>query len=300
MFSQRFGRLITAMVTPFCEADLSIDNQALEKLIEHLIKNNTTSLLITGTTGENPTLTHAEETQLLRTCKSIIKGRIPIIFGAGSNCTKTCIEASKNAMENGADAIMLVSPYYNKPSQDGMFCHFSEVAKEVDLPIILYNNPGRTSSYIQATTIAKLHEKHKNIQAIKESRSDNCLDTLTQLQIIVPNFEIYSGDDSLIIPVLGLGGVGIVSVASHVVGSQMKILIEKFFSGDFTEAAKDFNKLYPLFRSLFASPSPGPIKYLLSELKICSSKVRLPLTEPPDSIKQSLKEIFSEVARIKL
>lgn len=301
MFSDKFGRLITAMITPFSSKteEREVDFEALEKLIEHLIKTGSTSLLITGTTGENPTLSHEEEWQLLKRTKEIVNNRVPVIFGSGSNSTKTTIETSKKAVELGADAVMLVSPYYNKPSQEGLFSHFAKVAEAVDVSILLYNNPGRTCSYIQASTIAMLNQKYPNIKAIKESRSENALDTITQLRIIAPNVEIYSGDDSMILPVLALGGVGIVSVASHITGLQITEMMNEFLSGRYERAEKIFNTFYPLFRGLFTAPSPAPVKYLLSELNICDESVRLPLTEAPENVKQSLKEIFSEVTGIK-
>ena len=296
-FSEKFGKLITAMVTPF-QDNYSIDFKALEVLIEHLIKTGSTSILITGTTGENPTLTYEEEWELLKACKNIINNRVPIIFGAGSNCTKTSIEVAKKAVSNGVDAIMLVAPYYNKPNQDGLFEHFCAITKEINnTPVLLYNNPGRTCSYIQSGTIAKLHETCPNIQAIKESRSEQAIDTITQLRIIAPSFEIYSGDDGLILPVLALGGVGLVSVASHLVGKELTFLMNSFLCGNHEEASEKFNKLYPLIRSLFSSTSPGPVKYLLSEKNICKPYLRLPLTQPADKIKESLKEIFEEISK---
>lgn len=295
MFSQKFGRLITAMVTPFKGEDREIDFEGLESLIDHLIKSGSTSLLITGTTGENPTLNHDEEWSLLKNTISIVKGRVPIIFGAGSNSTKTTASVSEEAVKNGADAVMLVVPYYNKPNQEGIFEHYSYVAERVKCPILLYNNPGRTCSYINADTIMRLNQKYPHIQAIKESRSDTALDTITELQSKAPNIEIYSGDDSLILPILSLGGVGVVSVASHIVGEQMKELVNDFLSGAYEKSCDKFNKLFPLFKALFSSPSPGPVKFLLSEMGVCNSMLRLPLTEPSEEVKEDLLKILSMV-----
>ncbi len=292
MFSAKFGRLITAMVTPF-QKDLSLDFDSLERLIEHLIQNKTTSLLITGTTGENPTLTYAEEWELLKTTKSIVKGRIPIIFGAGSNSTQTACETSCKAEELGADAILSICPYYNKPNQEGIFAHFSAIASSVKLPIILYNNPGRTCSSLEATTVFKLNEKFTSICAIKESSGS--LDAITQLKLKTEKVEIYCGDDNLILPALSVGAVGAVSVTSHIAGLMLNNLIEKFLNGNNQEAVKIHSKLFNLFKILFSSPSPGPVKYLLKEMGICEDYLRLPLTPPTETVRNSLKQIFNEL-----
>lgn len=290
MFSAKFGHLITAMVTPFDE-ELNIDYLALEKLIEHLIKTGTTGLLITGTTGENPTLTYNEEWELLRATKAIVKNRIPIMFGAGSNCTRTAVETSLKAQENGADAIMSVSPYYNKPNQEGTFQHFAKIAEAVKLPILLYNNPGRTCSFIEVDTIKSLNERYPNICAVKESSGQ--LDPFAQMSLKAPAVEVYCGDDNLTLPALSVGAVGVVSVASHLVGSQIKDLIENFQKGKVKEAKKIHYELFPLFKALFTSPSPGPTKYLLSKSRICKPYLRLPLTEPAQDVRNTLDQVIS-------
>ncbi|MDJ0626203.1 MAG: 4-hydroxy-tetrahydrodipicolinate synthase [Candidatus Caenarcaniphilales bacterium] len=293
MFSEKFGRLITAMVTPF-NHDLSIDFDSLEKLINHLIETGTESILVSGTTGENPTLTHDEEWILLRKTKEIINGRIPIIFGAGSNSTKTATESSLKAQEEGADGIMSVCPYYNKPNQEGIIAHFSAVAEAVDLPILIYNNPGRTGSYIEANAVSFLNKKFSNISAVKESSGS--LDFFVNSKIENPNVEVYCGDDYLTLPSLSVGSVGVVSVASHFVGKDIRELIETFLTGKNSEAAKIHTKLFPLYKALFKSPSPGPTKYILSKLGVIKSYVRLPITQPAESVRNSLDEFVNEIA----
>ncbi len=292
MFSTQFGLLTTAMITPF-KQNLEIDYEALEKLINHLIVNGSDSLLITGTTGENPTLEYEEEWELLNKTKEIVQKRVPIMFGAGSNSTKTAIQVSVQAEKLGADAILSVAPYYNKPNQDGIFAHFSEIAKAVKLPIMLYNNPGRTCSHIFPETALALNEQFGHINAIKESSGS--LDLLTQFRLTAPNLEVYCGDDNLILPSLAVGAVGAVSVSSHLAGKQIKNLIQNFFNGKMSEAVKIHYKLFPLFKAAFSSPSPGPIKYALSELKICEPYLRLPLTETAQDVRDSLNEILKNL-----
>jgi 4-hydroxy-tetrahydrodipicolinate synthase len=292
MFSSQFGQLITAMVTPFQE-DRSIDYVSLEKLLEHLIKTGSDSILITGTTGENPTLTHDEEWELLTTTKAIVKGRVPILFGAGSNCTRTAVEVSQKAQQHGADGVLSVVPYYNKPNQEGIFAHFAEIAKAIDIPVMLYNNPGRTCVGIDVSSVRELVKKHSNIIAMKESSGS--LDSITLLQTQVPEIEVYCGDDNLILPSLSVGAAGAVSVASHLVGNDIKALSQNFIQGKVLEAAKIHNKLFPLFKAIFSSPSPGPVKYALSELGICKPYLRLPLTEPAQIVRDSLNQIMADI-----
>jgi 4-hydroxy-tetrahydrodipicolinate synthase len=296
MFREKFGVLITAMVTPFNE-DLSIDYKSLEKIIDHLIQSGSTSILITGTTGENPTLTHEEEWELLKRTKeitqAITKAQVPILFGAGSNCTRTAIEVSKKAEELGADGILSVSPYYNKPNQEGIFAHFAEIAKGVNLPIVLYNNPGRTCSSIEPETVYELNKNYPNIVAVKESSGS--LDNFTWLSLKAPNIEIYCGDDNLILPSIAIGSQGAISVTSHIAGTEIRNIIDLVGNDKVKEAAKIHSKLFPLFKAAFSSPSPGPIKYALSQLGLCKPYLRLPLTEPATSVRDSLRQILTDL-----
>lgn len=282
------GEVITAMITPF-NKDLSIDYKALEKLVNHLIETGSDAILVAGTTGETPTLSHEEEVELFKFVKKVVNGRVKIIMGAGSNSTQTAVESSKRAKELGADAILTVVPYYNKPSQKGMYEHFSAIAKAVDLPIILYNIKGRTGVDMQPKTIAKLAHEFKNIVAVKQSNSD--LDLISDMKKLCPeDFAIYSGDDSLTLPMLALGVHGVISVASHIEGKKIKEMITNFKNGNVKEALKLHLYLYPLFRKLFMAPNPVPVKAALARYGIINEYVRLPLVVLDEDEK---KELFS-------
>lgn len=282
------GEVITAMITPF-KKDLSIDYEALEKLINHLIKNGSDAILVAGTTGETPTLSHDEETELFKFVKKVVNGRVKIILGAGSNSTQTAVESSIKAQQLGADAILTVVPYYNKPSQKGMYEHFSAIAESVDLPVILYNIKGRTGVDMSPSTIAKLAKNHKNIVAVKQSNSD--LDLISDMKKLCPeDFAIYSGDDSLTLPMLALGVHGVISVASHLEGKKIKEMIVNFKNGKVKEALKLHLFLYPLFRKIFMAPNPVPVKAALARLGIIDEFVRLPLVALDEEEK---KELFA-------
>ena len=276
------GEIITAMVTPFKE-DLSIDYVALEKLINHLIETGTDAILVAGTTGETPTLTHEEEAELFLFVKKVVAGRVKVILNAGSNATHTAVESAKKAQELGADAILAVVPYYNKPSQKGIYEHFAAIASAVNLPVILYNIPGRTGVNMQPATVAKLANEFKNIVAVKQSNAD--LDLISDMKLLCPkDFVIYSGDDSLTLPMMSLGAYGVISVASHIVGKQMKKMISDFKSGKVEAATEEHLKLYPLFRN------PVPVKAALAKMGIVKEFVRKPLVVLDE---KEINELFS-------
>lgn len=282
------GKIITAMITPFNE-DLSIDYVALEKLINHLIETGTDSILVAGTTGETPTLTHEEEAELFLFVKKVVAGRVKVILNAGSNATHTAVESAKKAQELGADAILAVVPYYNKPSQKGIYEHFAAIASAVNLPVILYNIPGRTGVNMQPATVAKLANEFKNIVAVKQSNAD--LDLISDMKLLCPkDFVIYSGDDSLTLPMISLGAYGVISVASHIVGKQMKKMISDFKSGKVEAATEEHLKLYPLFRKLFFAPNPVPVKAALAKMGIVKEFVRKPLVVLDE---KEINELFS-------
>lgn len=282
------GEIITAMVTPFKE-DLSIDYAALEKLINHLIETGTDAILVAGTTGETPTLTHEEEAELFLFVKKVVAGRVKVILNAGSNATHTAVESAKKAQELGADAILAVVPYYNKPSQKGIYEHFAAIASAVNLPVILYNIPGRTGVNMQPATVAKLANEFKNIVAVKQSNAD--LDLISDMKLLCPkDFVIYSGDDSLTLPMMSLGAYGVISVASHIVGKQMKKMISDFKSGKVEAATEEHLKLYPLFRKLFFAPNPVPVKAALAKMGIVKEFVRKPLVVLDE---KEINELFS-------
>lgn len=284
------GEVITAMITPFNE-DLTIDYPSLKKLINHLIDTGSDAILVAGTTGETPTLSHEEEAHMFTFVKNAVEGRVKIIMGAGSNSTQTAVESSVMAKKLGADAILSVVPYYNKPSQKGMYEHFAAVAKAVDLPIILYNIPGRTGVNMQPATIAKLASEFTNIVALKQSNSD--LDLISDIKSLCPDdFTIYSGDDSLTVPMMSLGAHGVISVASHIEGKEIKEMVSAFKSGNNSEALKIHLKLYPLFKKLFMAPNPVPVKAALANLGIIKEYVRKPLVVLDEEEKKELLAII--------
>ena len=286
------GEVITAMITPFKE-DLSIDYKSFEKLIEHLINTGSDSILVAGTTGETPTLTHEEEAEMFNFVKKTVNGRVKLIMGAGSNSTETAVKSSIKAQEAGADAILTVVPYYNKPSQKGMYEHFSAIAKSVDLPVILYNIPGRTGVNMLPSTIAKLAGKFKNIVAVKQSNSD--LELISEIKMQSPSdFIIYSGDDSLTLPMMSLGAHGVISVDSHIAGKQIKEMISAFKNGRVQEALAMHLKLYPMFRKIFMAPNPVPINAALAEAGIIKNYVRKPLVVLDEQEKAELMSVVGE------
>ena len=289
------GEVITAMVTPFNEKR-EVDFDALSKLVEHLVNSSSDAILVAGTTGESPTLTHEEEYEILFEVKGKVSGARKIIMGAGSNCTRTAIESSKKAVELGADAILSVVPYYNKPNQQGIIEHFGAIAKAVDIPIIMYNIPGRTGVNMTPQTAAFLAKEYSNIVALKQSFPD--MDTITELRSLCPeDFAIYCGDDSLTLPMLSLGAHGVISVASHVVGDEIKSLIHNFKSGQIKAARNMHQNLYPLFRKLFMAPNPVPVKAVLSRLKIIENYVRRPLVELNEIERQELYDVLNNVLK---
>ncbi len=287
------GEVITAMVTPF-DKEKSVDYAALEKISKHLLNQSTDAIVVAGTTGESPTLTHEEEHEILYCVKSTISGQCKVIMGAGSNSTDTAVISSKKAQELGADAILSVVPYYNKPSQQGLKEHFGAIAKSVDLPIILYNIPGRSVIDMTPETIAFLAKEYPNIVAVKQSNPN--LDLISEIKMLAPDdFAIYSGDDSLTLPMLSLGAHGVVSVASHVVGKEIKSMVHNFKSGQVVPAANMHKILYPLFKKIFMAPNPTPIKALLSKIGLMQNSTRRPLVELDEQARLELLECLNEV-----
>lgn len=271
-----FGRLITAMVTPFKADGSAIDYDQLETLIEHLIKTGTTALVVAGTTGESPTLTEDEKKELLKRTISQVKGRVKVIMGTGSNITAKSIKATQEAEALGADGALVVAPYYNKPSQAGLLAHFGAIASASSLPVIVYNIPGRTGINIAVETIVELAQKHKNIAALKDSTGN--VDQASDIADRAPeHFRIYSGDDNLTLPFLSVGACGVISVASHLAGPEISEMMESFFAGKLDRARELHYKLMPLFKGLFIAPNPTCVKYLLGRRGLINDSLRLPL-----------------------
>lgn len=288
-----FGQLITAMITPFTE-DNQLDWESVEKILEHLIRTGSDSIVVVGTTGESPTLSVEEKLNLYRFAVQHANGRAKIIAGTGSNHTQQSVELTKEAEKIGVDGALLVVPYYNKPSQAGLYRHFEAISKGTNLPIMLYNIPGRTGINMTVDTMAQLSQL-ENIVAIKESSGD--LDQITQLISVLDNkkTKVYSGDDSLLLPILSVGGTGVVSVASHLVGRQMKEMINSFESGDVRKATTINQQLYPIFKGLFITSNPVPIKYALSQFGLGKPIVRSPLIELNESEKIEVNQWLRKI-----
>ena len=287
------GEVITAMVTPF-DKNREIDYNKVEELTKYLINNGSDTLLVAGTTGEGPTLTHEEEIEVLSTVKRANANKAKVIMNAGSNCTMTAIRTAKLAEKEDVDAILSVVPYYNKPSQKGMIEHFSAIAKSTNLPVIIYNIPSRTGVNMQPQTVAQLANEFDNIVGIKQSCGD--MDAITEMKLLCPeDFSIYSGDDSLTLPMLSLGARGVISVASHIFGSELKSMIRNYKTGEFLAALNMHKKLYPAFKKLFMAPNPVPVKAALAHKGIIEDTVRRPLVELSDNDKAELFKVLDSV-----
>ncbi|MBD8068245.1 4-hydroxy-tetrahydrodipicolinate synthase [Bacillus sp. PS06] len=269
-----FGKVSTAMVTPF-DSRGNIDFVKTTQLVNYLINNGTDSLVIAGTTGESPTLSSEEKIALFKHVVQVVDGRIPVIAGTGSNNTYASIELTKKAADTGVDAVMLVAPYYNKPCQEGLYQHFKKIAESTSLPVMIYNIPARSVVNISADVTIKL-SKIPNVIAVKEASGN--LDAITEIIANTDDdFSVYCGDDALTIPVMSIGGKGIVSVASHIMGNEMQEMISLFEKGQIAEAAKYHQRLLPIMKSLFKAPSPTPVKTALQLKGLDVGSVRLPL-----------------------
>ena len=280
------GEVITAMVTPFNEKR-EVDYEKVETLAYQLVNTGSDAIVVTGTTGESPTLTYEEEIEILCSAKRAVSNQGKVIMGTGSNSTETAVMMSKRAEKEGADAILSVVPYYNKPTQSGLIEHFSAVAEAVSIPVILYNIPSRTGINMAPETVKALARKYENIVALKQSSPD--MDAVTEIRTICPaDFAIYSGDDSLTLPMLSLGAHGVISVAAHLFGKEIKSMIRNFKTGDITTAKNMHIKLYPIFKKLFMAPNPVPVKAALAYKEIIEDFVRRPLVELTKSEKADL------------
>lgn len=280
-----FGKVATAMVTPFDHKG-NIDFEKTTQLINYLISNGSDALVIAGTTGESPTLSTEEKLALFRHSVKVVDGRVPVIAGTGSNNTYASIELTKKAEEIGVDAIMIVAPYYNKPNQEGLYQHFKTIAESTELPVMLYNIPGRSVINMSVETIVRLAEL-PNVVALKDASGD--LDAMTAIIAQTSDdFALYSGDDGLTLPVLAIGGTGIISVASHVIGNEMQEMVKLYESGNPKEAAKIHQRIVPVMKSLFAAPSPTPVKTALQLKGLDVGSVRLPLVPLTEEERQTL------------
>jgi 4-hydroxy-tetrahydrodipicolinate synthase len=291
-----FRGTFTALVTPFRDGGIEIS--AFEQLIETQIAAGITGIVAIGTTGESPTLSHEEREQAIRRAVAKANKRCLVIAGTGSNATRHAIADTKLAERLGVDAALLVAPYYNKPSQEGLFRHFKAVADATSLPIMLYNIPGRCSVDIVPETVARLAKECRNIVSIKEASGS--VERVGELRRRLPDaFAILSGDDSLTVPFMAVGAAGVVSVASNLFPSEVCALVRACESGDLKSAEKLHTKLLPLFKDLFIEPNPVPVKTALGWRGVVSPEVRLPLCEMSEENQTRLRKTIDEFERKK-
>ena len=266
-----------AIITPFHE-DGSVDYERFGEIIEHQIANHTDAIIVCGTTGESATMTHEEHLDVIRYCVEKVAHRIPVIAGTGSNCTETAVYLSKEAEKIGADGLLVVTPYYNKATQNGLYVHFKTVADAVKLPVLLYNVPSRTGTTILPETVVRLCREVENIVGVKDA-TGNRSQTAHLMSIADGCVDLYSGEDALIVPILSLGGKGVISVLSDVAPQQTHDICSLYFEGKVQESRDLQLKAVPLVEALFCEVNPIPVKKAMELMGLCSGTLRLPLTE---------------------
>ena len=292
---RRIHGCITALITPF-KSDGSLDEVQLEKLINRQIDNGVNGIVPCGTTGESPTLSHEEHNEVIRISVDVTKNKIPVIAGTGSNSTYEALKMTENAEKAGANATLQVVPYYNKPNQEGLFEHFSQVASNTSMPLILYNIPGRSVINLETETIYKLANENKNIVGIKEASGD--INVVKNLKAACDSdFIILSGEDSLNLSILEEGGVGFISVTSNLIPKKCVELFNSYNNKDFTASKKIDSELLNINKLLFSDTNPIPIKYAMSQLGLCNNILRLPLT---NLNKIKAEELLIELKKMQL
>ncbi len=291
-----FRGSIVAIVTPFKNG--KVDEPAYKKLIEFQIKNGTSGIVPCGTTGESPTLSHEEHNRVIELCIETVNKRVPVIAGTGSNSTSEAITLTQHAAKAGADGALVVSPYYNKPTQEGLYQHFKAIAQSVKIPIILYNIAGRTGVNIEPATIARLAKECKNIAGVKEASGS--LEQMQMIKVLCPkNFLLISGDDTLTLPLLSVGGVGVISVAANIVPQDVAKVIALFDQGRSKEAQNLHFKLLPLVKTLFVETNPIPVKEAMGMLNLCSAEMRLPLCPMSEANRAKLRSALKDYGLLK-
>jgi len=286
------SRIMTAMVTPMNET-LEVNYSEAKRLAVYLAEHGSDGIVVSGTTGESPTISAEEKLELFQVVKKAVGPKTTVIAGVGSNSTAASVDLARRAQDTGVDGIMAVVPYYNKPSQEGMYQHFRTIAEATSLPLMVYNVPGRTSANLLPETVRRLSEI-PNVTALKEAAGS--MDQVSELKRLLPeDFAIYSGDDTLTLPMLALGCEGIISVAAHIVGDEMKSMIEAWFSGDVKTALQWHLKLMPMFKGIFVTTNPVPVKYLLKHVGINAGGVRLPLVNATPEEEAFLDDLLQEV-----
>ena len=277
-----------AIATPFKENG-AVNYDEFARLIDFQIENGTDAIIVCGTTGEAATMSEEEHMEVVKFCIDKVAKRIPVIAGTGSNCTQTAVELSKKAQEYGADGVLLVTPYYNKATQGGLYAHFAAVAKEITIPIILYNVPSRTGCNILPETAVKLCRDVKNIVGIKDA-TGNLAQTAKMMQLADGCIDLYSGDDDQIVPIMSVGGLGVISVLSNIAPKQTHEICQKCLDGDFAAARELQFKAFPLVKALFSEVNPIPVKSALKMIGFAAGPLRLPLTEMEPENQEKLRE----------
>lgn len=291
-----FTGAAVAIITPM-HTDGSVNYEELGRIIEDQIANHTDAIVICGTTGESPALDHEEHTQCVRYTVQKVAGRVPVIAGTGSNDTRYAIQLSQQAQADGADALLLVTPYYNKTSQAGLIAHYTAIANAVDLPCILYNVPSRTGCNLQPATLAEL-AKLPNINAVKEA-SGNISQVAEIAELCGENLNIYSGNDDQIVPLMALGGKGVISVLSNVAPQYTHDLCAKWLAGDTAGSLEMQLKALPLCKALFADVNPIPVKWAMNRLGWQAGACRLPLVEPSAAVQERLETAMRDFGLLK-
>jgi 4-hydroxy-tetrahydrodipicolinate synthase len=290
-----FKGAIVAIVTPFKKG--KVDEPALRKLIEFQIKNGTDGIVPCGTTGESSTLSHEEHDRVVEIAIDAVRKRVPVIAGTGSNSTAEAIRLTKHAYKAGADGALMVNPYYNRPTQEGLYQHYKAVAEAVPIPIIVYNIPGRTGVNINPDTLARL-AKIKNIVGVKEA-SGSIKQMSDVISLCGPNFDVLSGDDLFTLPLMAMGGRGVISVVSNVAPADMAAMVDAFAAGDLKKAKALHFKMAALIDALFIETNPTPVKAALAMMKKISYEVRLPLYKMSDANHEKLKKVMTAYGLVK-
>lgn len=287
-----FTGAAVALITPM-KADGEIDYDEMERIVNDQISNGTDAIVVCGTTGEASTMSHQEHIDTIKACVEMTKKRVPVIAGTGSNCTKTAVYLSKEAQAVGADGLLVVSPYYNKATQKGLKAHFTEIAKSVDIPMLLYNIQGRTGVNIQPQTIAELVREVDNIVGVKEASGD-LSQVATLLSLSQGDIDVYSGNDDQIVPIVALGGKGVISVLSHVAPQDTHDMVARMLAGDVKGSSELQLKYIPLIHALFSEVNPIPVKAAMNMMGYHVGSLRMPLTEMEDANKKVLRQAMVE------
>jgi 4-hydroxy-tetrahydrodipicolinate synthase len=286
-----FEGVLTALVTPFRNGE--IDEPALRELVESQIAAGIDGLVPCGSTGESATMSHEEHRRVVEIVVGAARGRVPVVAGTGSNNTREAVDLTRHAKEAGADGALLISPYYNKPTQDGIVAHYAEIARETDFPLVVYNIPGRTASNMLPATIARLADIEQ-VVGVKEASGD--LGQISEVVARCPDdFSVLSGDDALTLPVLAVGGRGVISTSSNVAPNEMIEIVSAFRAGDLARARAVHLRLLPLFGVLFCETNPIPVKAALAEMGRIGDEIRLPLTEITQPNRERLKVVLKEL-----